>query len=159
LPYNKWHSKCEAWALREHKIEMVEWFEKDSDKLNRVWSKWAADKEDSDFKDQDDVNKSFFKDQEAIRVDCVRKYKEIEPFPRKILIKDRDDSSIMKQCYTALCDTIEDLKRPVYVRDVPINILGELKDISEYGDTIQYSDMAGIGVGDKLDINPEQGED
>ena len=65
----------------------------------------------------------------------------------------------MKQCYTALCDTIEDLKRPVYVRDVPINILGELKDISEYGDTIQYSDMAGIGVGDKLDINPEQGED
>jgi len=159
LPYKEWQFKRDAWALREHKIEIIEWFEKDIDKLNRVGSKWAADKEDSDFKDQDDVDQSFLNDQEAIRLKCVNEYKEIEPFPKKIPIKDRDDSSITKQCYTALCDTIEDLKRPVYVRDVQINISGRLKDISVDYDAIQYSNMAGIGVGDKLDTNPEQGED
>lgn len=149
-PFKKWHARCEVWALRDHGIEIIKIFEQDAAKIQRVWDKWAADKEDSDFENQAAVNKAFLKDQEAIRNKCTDQYEEIEPFPKTVPLQDRDDSSIMKQCHTALCGAIEDLKRPVYVRDVLINITGRVGD--ELDDcAVQYSNMGGIGVGDKLD--------
>lgn len=151
-PSIEWYRQCEAWALKEHGIEILRIFEQDTDKIQRVWDKWASDKEDKDFDDQAAVNKAFLEDQATIRDKYTRQYKDIEPFPQRISIQDRDDNSIMKQCYTALCDTIRDLERPVYVKDVLIDITGELTPSEKLdGFVVDYSNMAGIGVGDKLD--------
>ena len=152
-PFREWQARREAWVLQEHGIEIINIFEQDTVKIKRVWDKWAADKEDSDFENQAAVDEAFLYDQETIRVKCENLYEEIDPFPKQILIQDRDDSSIIKQCHTALCDAIRDLERPVYVRDVLFNITGELPKLNEEPDNIiQYSHMAGVGVGDRLEV-------
>lgn len=149
-PFEEWHARFEEWALQKHGIEIIKIFEQDDDKLTRVWKKWGTDKKDEDFVDEKDAHQQFFKEQENIRVKYSSMYKEINPFPKRILYQELNNNSIIKQCYSALCDAIEDLKKPVFVRDVLINISGEIKKHSD-DDVIEYSNMAGIGVGDKLD--------
>lgn len=149
-PYNEWWARCEAWAQREHKTEIIKMFEPDDAKLQRVYKKWGADKEDNEFQSLEDVHKTFIADQEDIRIKCTTKFKEIETFPQQVHIRDMDDSSIKKQCHNALCDTIEDLKRPVYIRDVMVNICGKFEYNGEWYD-VAHSNMAGVGVGDKFD--------
>jgi hypothetical protein len=146
-PYEDWMEQFEAWALKEHDIEIIRLFEQDNDKLNRMWQKWGADKEDRDFASEKDATNAFFTDQEAIRVKCVDMYKEIATFPEITPLEDRPADSIMKQCHTALCDAIRDLLRPVYVRDVMITIRGERNDDE---DAVKYARGSGCGVGDIL---------
>lgn len=154
LSYREWHDKFNAWAIKEHNTEIIKMLERDTERIQRVWNIWAADKEDKDFKDQKEINRAFLKDQEDIRVKLTKEYKEIEPFPKRIPSRDRDDSSIIKQCHNALCDAIEDLKRPVYVRDVMFNITGRVEYIDLGKDYITKNlNMAGIGVGDKFDAD------
>jgi len=151
-PYTDWNIKCEAWILKEHGIEIVTLLEQDDAKLKRVWDRWGADKKDEDFIDPTDAHKHFFIDQEAIRTRCVTQYKEIEPFPAPVAPQDQPDNTILKQCHTALCNTIQDLKRPVYVRDVLINITGRLEYIEDNtNEAIPFLEQAGIGIGTKLD--------
>lgn len=148
-PYENWFRRCEAWAWEKHDIEIVRVFEQDNAKLKRVFDKWGANKEDSDFKDQDDVNRTFYDDQATIQIECQDRYTKIEQRPRLIQPEDREDNSIMKQCYTALCDTIRDLLRPVYVRDVMINVCGEVHwdaTTNQDEDAVKYAAMAGCGA-------------
>lgn len=153
-PYEGWKEQFEAWALKEHDIEIIRLFEQDNDKLNRMWQKWGADKEDSDFTSEKDAHNAFFTYQEAIRVKYVDMYKEIATFPETTPIEDRSDDSIMKQCHIALCDAIRDLLRPVYVRDVLIDITGKLswEEPDEHVmSAVDYALESGCGIGNELD--------
>lgn len=151
-PYTDWNDKCEAWTLETHQIEIIKIMEQDNEKLERVWKKWGADKNDVDFKDIEDAHKHFFDDQESIRNKYINLYKGIEPFPATVAPQDQDKNTTMKQGYQALCATIEDLKRPVFVRDVLINITGQVRSIDfDEADVLLISDQAGMGTGTKLD--------
>jgi len=68
--------------------------------------------------------------------------------------KDRPDDSIMKQVHTALCAAITDLLRPVYVRDVMLNISGFVgwNATTNDDDAIKYAPGSGCGVGDRLEV-------
>ena len=151
-PFTDWNDKCEAWTLETHGIEIIKIMEQDNEKLERVWKKWGADKNDVDFKDIEDAHKHFFDDQESIRNKYINLYKGIEPFPATVAPQDQDKNTTLKQGYQALCATIEDLKRPVFVRDVLINITGHVRscDFKEE-DPVLISDQAGIGTGTRLD--------
>ena len=159
-PYEDWTEQFEAWAVKEHDIEIIKMFEQDNDKLNRMWQKWGADKEDRDFASERDAHNAFFTDQEAIRVKYAEMYKEIAAFPEILPPKDRPADSIMKQVHTALCAAIRDLLRPAYVRDVMIDITGELSwdesdehVMSAVECAVECAVGSGCGVGDKLDKN------
>lgn len=151
-PFTDWNTECKAWILKEYGIEIIEILDQDNEKLDRVWKKWGADKKDEDFMGQEDAHKQFFTDQETIRTKYVKLYKEIDPFPSTVAPQDQDTNTTLKQCYLALCATINDLKRPVFVRDVLINITGQVRSIDfKEEDVLQISDQAGIGTGTKLD--------
>ena len=151
-PFTDWDNNYEAWVLETHGIEIIKILEQDDAKLKRVWEIWGADKNDEDFKDMKDAHTQFFKDQEEIRTKYIKLYKEINPIPAPIKPQDEDDTTTLKQCYLALCATIEDLKRPVFVRDVLINITGHVRSKSfNEADVLQISDQAGFGTGDSLD--------
>lgn len=153
-PYEDWTEQFEAWALKEHDIEIIRMFEQDNDKLNRMWQKWGADKEDRNFTSERDAYNAFFTDQAAIRVKYTELFKEIAAFPEILPPKDRPADSIMKQVHVALCDTIRDLLRPVHVRDVMINIAGKVvwdESLNQDKDSVKYAATAGCGVGNKLD--------
>lgn len=67
---------------------------------------------------------------------------------KRVLLDDRPDNSIMKQCHNALCDALEDLLQLVHVRDAAINVCGKVRgDV----DCVEYSAMAGRGVGSQFD--------
>jgi hypothetical protein len=151
-PYENWTEQFEAWVLEVHGIEIIRMFEQNNDKLNRMWNVWGADKEDRDFTSERDAHNAFFIDQEAIRVKYVEMYKEITPFPKQISLEDRPDESIMKQCNVALCAAIQDLLRPVYVRDVMLNIRGFIgwNELTNDDDAVKYAAGSGCGVGDKF---------
>lgn len=153
-PYEDWTEQFEAWALKEHDIEIIRMFEQDNDKLNRMWQKWGADKEDRDFTSERDAYNAFFTDQNAIRVKYVELFKEIAAFPEVLPPKDRPADSIMQQCHTALCAAIRDMLRPVGVRDVLIAICGEV-DWDEPDEhimgAVKYAAGSGCGVGNELD--------
>lgn len=140
--------------MKEHDIEIIRMFEQDNDKLNRVWQKWGADKEDRDFTSERDAHNAFFTDQNMIRATYAERYKKITTFPELLPLEDRPADSIMKQVHTALCAAIRDMLRPVDVRDVLIDICGEL-DWDEPDEhimgTVTYADCSGCGVGNKLD--------
>ena len=147
-PYEEWTEQFEAWALKEHGIEIIKMFEQDNDKLNRMWKKWGKDKEDSEFTGEKDAHNAFFTDQESIRIMYVGLYKEIASFPEITPIEDRQDESIMKQCHVAMCDAIKDLLRPVYVRDVLIDINGEATWNESDENAVKYAAGSGGGIGD-----------
>ena len=152
-PYEDWTERFEAWAMKEHGIEIIRMFDPDNDKLNRMWQVWGADKQDRDFASESDAYNAFFADQEAIRVKCVKAYSEIVPFPKPLPLEDRIDESIMKQVHTALCAAIMDLQRPVYVRDVMLNISGFVgwNATTNDDDAVKYAPGSGSGVGDRLE--------
>lgn len=160
-PYENWMERFEAWALEEHGIEIIKMFEQDNDKLNRMWKVWGEDKEDRDFPSEKDAHNAFFTDQEAIRVKYVEIYKEIAAFPKITSLKDRPTDSTVKQCHTALCAAIRDMLRPVYVRDVMIDIRGEVRwdeTLNQDEAVVMYAAGSGCGVGDRLDKDEvEQG--
>jgi len=124
-PYTDWMERFEAWALKEYGVEITKMFERDNSKLDRVWKVWGADKQNREFASDKEACKTFFVDQEDIRVKCAKMYKRIEPLQEQILIEDRPDDSVLKQCHTALCMTVADMLRPVYMRDVLIDIRGK----------------------------------
>ena len=162
-PYHDWNMRCEVWTLKEHGIEIIKMFEQDDDKLCRMWNVWKVDKEERDFTSEKDVYNAFFIDQEAIRVKYVDQYKKIEPYPKLLPIEERGEDSIIKQCHAALCAAIRDMLRPVYVRDVLIDIRGEVRwdeTLNQDEDAVMYAARSGCGVGDKLDeAEQEQGAD
>jgi len=149
-PFMDWMERFESWALKEHGIEVIRLFDADGAKLKRVWEIWGADKQDRDFASEKEANKAFLGDQEEIRIKYVKMYKKIEPHPGFVRIADLPDDSILKQCHTALCATIKDMLRPVYIRDVMIDIRGKLQDFGEFRDNlsvVKCADGSGRGVG------------
>jgi len=63
------------------------------------------------------------------------------------------DCEIRSPVVKALCDAMEELKKPVNVRDWYFNIVGRVKDcdlqMEDEGDSVtcvQYSDLAGYGI-------------
>ncbi len=96
----------------------------------------------------------FYDQQAKITQDLLDEYLKIEPHPTIAPLEDRADNSIMKQCHVALCAAIKDLLRPVYVRDVLINVTGDVSWEEPDEHVIRAVDCAvgtGCGVGDKLD--------
>ena len=153
-PWKDRYERFEAWAIKEHGIETMHiYFEPDQDKLKRVWQTWAADKDDADFADVKAARTAFYEDQANITNELSEEYLEIEPHPEIIPLEDRTDGSIMKQCHTALCAAIMDLLRPVYVRDVMINISGFVgwNATTNDDDAVKYAPGSGSGVGDRLE--------
>jgi len=157
-PHEDRQKRFEAWAMKEHGIEIIRIFDQDNNKLNRMWQVWGADKQDIDFEDQHAMHRAFFNDQEVIRVKYTQIYGEIAPYPAPTPLADRPDDSIMKQCHTALCAAIMDLLRPVAVRGVLLNILGFVgwnKLMTEV-DIIEYAPCSGCGVGDELEVPSDE---
>jgi len=154
-PWKDRYERFEAWAIKEHGIETMHiYLEPDQDKLKRVFETWAADKDDADFKDDEEIRKAFYEDQAKITNDLLELYMEIEPHPEIIPLEDRPDDSIMKQAHTALCAAITDLLRPVHVRDVMINIMGRVvwdEVLNQDKDSVKCAHGSGCGVGDKLE--------
>ena len=154
-PWKDRYERFEAWAIKEHGIETMHiYLEPDQDKLKRVWQTWAADKDDGDFDDEKAIRKAFYDDQAKITEDLLAVYyHEIDPRPTIIPLEDRPDGSIMKQCHTALCAAIMDLQRPVYVRDVMLNISGFVgwNATTNDDDAVKYAPGSGSGVGDRLE--------
>jgi len=149
-----WTEQFEAWALKEHGVDITKMFEQDNNKLSRAWKVWSADNKDVDFASEKDAHDAFFADQDKIRAKYAKKYKKINPYPKMLRIENRPDNSVIKQCYVALCDTIRDLMRPVYVRDSIINITGDVSRMQHDERGIYAVDIAttsGYGVGNKLD--------
>lgn len=148
-PYQEQYERFEAWAIETKGIEtMHEFYEPDLEKLNRVWQAWTKTHEPNDFKTQEDAEIVFFAEQANITNDLLEEYSKIEQQIKRISIEDQLDDSIMKQCHNALCAAIKDILQPVHVRDATINICGKVCGDVE---CVEYSLMAGIGVGDKLD--------
>jgi hypothetical protein len=136
-PYEKWRAACEEWILQTYGIEIIWIFEQDDEKVKRIWDKWTIDNREKEFRDENDIYDQFFKDQEDIRQKYADLYKCLNTFPEPVPYKDMDDASILKQCFIALCDAIKDLKTPITIRDVVINITGTLSDV-DYDDIIDY---------------------
>ena len=151
VPMNNWNTQFDKWVLEEHGIETIRTFEQDNDKLNRVWKKWAEDKQRVDFGSERDTCDCFFADQGEIRTKYAHEYNMIVPYPACPRIEDRDSSSVVKQCHIALCGAISDLLSPVYVRDVLINICGRTTPPDD-SNVVAYYTNAGYGVGDKMDV-------
>ena len=89
-----------------------------------------------------------------ITTTLLDEYEKIEPYAKPIPLADRPDDSITKQVHNALCDTIKDLLRPVHVRDVMINIAGEIiwdEKLNQDKDSVKYAATAGCGVGNELE--------
>lgn len=152
-PFRDWIDKMHAWTKREHNVEFCEMLEQDKEKLKRVWTKWLEEKHpEIEWAKQvtDKIEREFFADQRRIEDKYAKLYEEIEPRPKKIEIADLPDTSIRKKCHKALCVAIEDLLTPVNVRDVLITIKGQVDD-GEWDNKVEYSPMAGYGVGDKMD--------
>ena len=139
--------------LEKKGIEIIQTFEQDNDKLQRVWKVWAVAHEANDFKDQKEAETAFYEDQANLQIEYTDRYASIHPRPRLPSIENRPDDSIMKQCHTALCDAIKDLLRPVHVRDVMINIKGKVvwdEVLNQDRNAVNYAAKSGCGVGDKL---------
>ena len=145
-PYEDWIVQFEAWTMKEYGIEVVRLFDQDNDKLNRMWKVWGADKEASDYANEKDAQTAFFTDQEKIRVKYTKMYEEIAQFPDIVPIDRRPDDSIMKQCQNALRAAIKDMLRPVYVRDVMIDINGEIIWERNMA-VVKCAEVTGCGVG------------
>lgn len=148
-PYTELYERFEAWAIETKGVEtMHEYYEPDLDKLNRVWQAWIKKHEPNDFKTQEDAEMVFFAEQANITNDLLAEYSKIEPQPKQVLLEDRPDDSIMKQCYNSLCAAIKDLLQLVHVRDAAINVCGKVRGDVE---CVAYSSMAGRGVGSQFD--------
>ena len=154
-PWKDRYERFEAWAIETKGIETMHiYLEPDQDKLKRVWQTWAADKDDGDFADVKAARTAFYEEQAKITTDLLDVYyQEIEPHPEIIPLEDRIDESIMKQVHTALCAAIMDLQRPVYVRDVMLNISGFVgwNATTNDDDAVKYAPGSGSGVGDRLE--------
>ena len=150
-PFTERYERFEAWAMKEKGIETIHLFyEPDREKLNRVWRAWAIVNEIRDFKSRVDVEQTFYNEQAGITETLLKEYLKIEPYAKQTALKDLSEGSIRKQVHIALCNTITDLLRPVYVRDVMINIVGAVgwdASLNKDKDSIKYSFMAGYGVG------------
>ena len=151
-PWQDQYKRFEAWAIETKGIETIhQFYEPDKDKLNRVWRTWAAANKANDFKSHKEAEKVFYDQQAKITQDLLDEYLKIEPHPTIAPLEDRADNSIMKQCHVALCAAIRDLLRPVYVRDVMINICGEVRDAENDDNAVDCAAGSICGVGDKLD--------
>ena len=154
-PWKDRYERFEAWAIETKGIETMHiYLEPDQDKLKRIFETWAADKDDADFKDDEEIRKAFYEDPANITNELSEEYLEIEPHPEIIPLADRPDDSIMKQCHTAICVAITDLLRPVHVRDVMLNIKGVVawdEVLNQDKDSVKCAYGSGCGVGDELD--------
>jgi len=154
-PYRDWYRQCEAWVLEKKGIEIIQTFEQDNNKLQRVWKAWAAAHAANDFKDQKEAETAFYEEQATLQIEYTDRYASIHPRPRMPSIENRPDDSIIKQCHTALCDTIRDLLRPVHVRDVMISIKGKVvwdEVLNQDRDAVKCATGSGCGVGDKMEV-------
>lgn len=152
-PWQDRYKRFEAWVIETKGIETIHiYHEPDQDKLCRVWRVWVAANNDNDFDSQNDAEQTFYNEQANITQTLLDEYMKIEPHPKQILLEDRPDESIMKQCYVALCAAIKDLLRPVFVRDVMFNISGFIgwKELMNDDDAVNYAAVSGCGVGDEF---------
>ena len=153
-PFTERYERFEAWMIAEKGTETMHiYLEPDNEKLQRVWQTWAAVNKDRDFEDREEAQKAFIDEQARIAQALLEEYAEIEPYARPIPLADRPDDSIMKQVHNALCDAIRDLLRPVYVRDVMINVAGEVmwsETLNQDKDSVEYA--ASCGVGDSVEL-------
>lgn len=151
-PWDDWHSECRAWIKAEHGIEIIHiFYEPDAELLERVFTVWGKDKLVSDFGGADDMSKQFYTDQDDIRSEYAKMYKENHPMPKTVEVMGRSKKSIMRRCQIALHGAIEDLSIPVMIRDVAITIEGERVTLEDDTEVIECLELAGIGVGDLLD--------
>jgi len=151
-PYQDRYKRFEEWAIEQRGIETIHiYYEPDQDKLNRVWRTWVAANKDTDFESQSDAEHIFYNEQAVITTALSDEYAKIEPRVKRTSLEGIPDS-IMKQCHVALCAAIRDLLRPVYVRDVMINVCGFVRWDETQGDdnAVDYAIGSGCGVGDKL---------
>ncbi len=152
-PHRERYHRFEMWAIATKGIETIHrYFEPDQAKLNRVWSAWQEDHKINDFKSQEDAESIFFNNQDTITKELMDEYEKIEPYPTRVKICALPSDSILQQCQKALMDAMVDLWTPVMVRDVAICIDGKYIQQTEDTELIKPAELAGVGVGDLLDI-------
>jgi hypothetical protein len=153
-PFEERYKRFEAWAIAAKGVETMHvCYEPDNDKLQRVWHTWCMANHVNDFETYGAAQRVFLDEQEKITETLMQEYAQIEPYAKHIPLAYRPDDSIIKQVRNALCDTIKDLLRPVHVRDVMINIAGEVvwdETLNQDKDSVECAADAGCGVGDKL---------
>lgn len=154
-PHRNQYTRFETWTKETKGIETIHmYYEPDNEKLQRVWRKWVTSNKNTDFEDRTIAEKTFIDEQHKITETLLNEYtSEIEPFPNRTRLEDLPDDSIRKQCHIALCNAIKDLLSPVCVRDVMINIRGEVRrdemECRKDG-IVMYAAESGCGVGDRL---------
>lgn len=156
-PWQDRYKRFEAWALETRGIETIHTcHEPDQDKLNRVWRKWTAANVANEFKSRNEAEQTFYREQAKITQDLLDEYDRlnIDAYQKRIPLEDRPDDSITKRVHVALCAAITDLLRPVYVRDVLINICGRVPDVENDDNAVKYAEGSGCGVGE---VRPKQG--
>lgn len=122
-PWKEWESRFEEWWWKQHpEFEALDDTEENREKAAKVY--WA----------------------ERCKKEVTSKaVAAIGEFPRRAhSIPWREAGGVVTRANQAIFDALKELERPVYVRDIPINLFGRCDDSEE---SCEPSVYAGYGVG------------
>ncbi len=155
---SRWEKRMKKWAKENHKEEFVIAIECYHDKKNQekagiLWKKWIkkeyptlSKKEEKEIpKEQiEKISTEFWDNQDKLWKKYIKLYNKIEKHPDE---KQFENNPLKKRIDKALLETMYDLKKVVYIRDIPYNIHGRLTDEeAEKFPKVEKSSMAGYGV-------------
>lgn len=152
-PLTEWWKRCSQWALAQGEGLLVEAFE-DLDLFIEQAEAWLTTQGVTEEITEEEFIKAWSEPYSMYRSENNGRirdaYEQIEPF----LEVEENQSEIGQRCETAVEAVLLDLLRPVSVRDVYINVLGEV-DPGEWDEETERYDnqpdepisfMAGYGV-------------
>lgn len=128
-PFREWEKKFEAWWCKENGI--------DCDK------EWPEEIDGKPNEELESIRERFWEDRMKSEV-AKKAALEIGQYPRFLYDpkKWRDGNGVCRRVNQAIYDALKELLRPVYVRDVPINIFGRCNNAD---DPAEQSKYAGYG--------------
>jgi len=124
-PVSKWMGRFVDWVNQQGYdiVDFLQYDEQIDEAFTRWWDKNHPHTEDTDANNTE-LSALFRKENEDVWNKFIDLYKAIEPRPDADEIR---EGSVRWQIKQALCATMKDLLRPVQMRDVLINILGEFE--------------------------------
>ena len=137
-PIIEWENIFKDWWWKQQEPKHPEWV---------AWKKWTK-------KRKEEVGHLYWEDR--MKKTVIRQAaKAIGKFPKRVYThldgwKNQPEGSVIRRVNEALVVAMTDLLRPVYIRDVPINILGHYPPNAVEGreNEAQRSKYAGYGLGD-----------
>jgi hypothetical protein len=147
----QWHSGLEAWAAKQGITLLNRWDDPPHPGLEEIKSRWLAEHHPG-AEIAEAIMEEFWGAQEAIYEARAQEYRDSAgPLPSPF---EYPPDSLRERCNQALRVAIADLLRPVFVRDVLINICGP---VEAGGDLprADYSHMAGFGVTTEVYDDPD----